>query len=96
MTGGNLINYPLDVTTRTTYLTTSKIMWNSVVSTPGAKYLCADMKNLYFCTPLDRYEYMRMPIALIPDEFIKLNNLAGKDKNVTKRRYNVECTSSLK
>ncbi len=36
--GGNLINYPFELTTRTTDLTTSKMMWNSVVGTPGAKY----------------------------------------------------------
>ena len=39
------------------------------------------MKNFYLCTPLDRYKYMRMPIALIPEEFIKLYDLAGKVKN---------------
>jgi hypothetical protein len=35
--GGNLINYPGELTTRTAVLTTSKILWNSTLSTPGAK-----------------------------------------------------------
>ena len=34
--GGNLINYPFGLTTHTADLTTSKIMWNSVISTKGA------------------------------------------------------------
>jgi hypothetical protein len=36
--GENLITYPAEVTTRTADMVTSKILWNSVVSTPGAKY----------------------------------------------------------
>ena len=55
-------------------------MWNSVISTPGAMYACADVKNFYLCTPLDRYEYMRMKIDLMSPEFIKLYDLATKVK----------------
>jgi len=43
--GGNLIEYPYELTTRTADLTTSKVMWNSVISTPGSRYICADVKN---------------------------------------------------
>jgi hypothetical protein len=46
MAGGNLINYPGELTTRTVDLTTSKLMWNSVLSTKGANYMCLDIKNL--------------------------------------------------
>jgi hypothetical protein len=41
--GGNLIRYGGDVSTRSAYLTTSKCLWNSVISTPGAKYMCLDV-----------------------------------------------------
>ncbi len=34
--GGNLINYPGKLSTRIADLTTSKLMWNSVISTEGA------------------------------------------------------------
>ena len=78
--GGNLITYPGELTTRTADITTSKIMWNSVISTPGARYACADVKNFYLMTPLDRFEYMRMRIDLIPPEFIELYNLTPKVK----------------
>ena len=79
--GGNLIDYPGELTTRTAGLTTTKILWNSVLSTPGAKYMCADIKNFYLETPLDRFEYMRMRIALIPEDIIEHYNLRSKEKN---------------
>ncbi|KAL7538190.1 hypothetical protein ACHAXR_008359, partial [Thalassiosira sp. AJA248-18] len=79
--GGNLIDYPGELTTRTADLTTSKILWNSTISTPGARYCCADAKNFYLCTPLDRHEYMRMPVELIPPEIIDLYDLTPKIKN---------------
>ena len=43
--GGNLIVYPDELTTRTADLITTKIMWNSVLSTPGAGYMCIDIKT---------------------------------------------------
>jgi hypothetical protein len=64
--GGNLINCPGELLTRTADLTTSKIMWNSILSTAGAKYMCLDIKNFYLMAPLDQFEYMKMPIALFP------------------------------
>ena len=65
--GGNLIKYPGELTTRTVDLTTSKIFWNSVLSTQDAKYMCIDIKNFYLGTPLDRFEYMRIPLTIFPD-----------------------------
>ena len=73
--GGNLINYPGELSTRTADLTTSKLMWNSVLSTVGAKYMCLDIKNFYLTAPLDRYEYMKMPIGLFPSWIIEQYNL---------------------
>ena len=58
MVGENLIEYPYKLTMRTADLTTSNVTWNSVISTLQARYICADVKKIYLCTPLDRYEYM--------------------------------------
>ena len=49
--GGNLINYPGELTTCTTNLTTSKILRNSVLSTENGKYMCIDMKKITFVRP---------------------------------------------
>ena len=43
--------------------------------------MCADIKNMYLATPMDRFEYMRMPVDLIPDEFMEAYDLHGKVKN---------------
>ena len=48
--GGNLIIIPVscELSTRTADLTTSKLKWNSVLSTDGAKYMCLDIKKITF------------------------------------------------
>ncbi len=68
---GSLINYPGKLFTRTANLTTSKLMWNSVLSTKGAKYMCLDIKKNYLTAPLDHFEYVKMPLALFPKWIIK-------------------------
>jgi hypothetical protein len=73
--GGNLIDYPGDISTKTAGLITAKVLFNSVISTPNAKFMGIDLKNFYLNTPLDRYEYMKMPIVLIPPKIIDQYNL---------------------
>jgi hypothetical protein len=68
--GGNLINYPYNVSTPTANITTAKIVFNSVLSTPNAKFMGLNIKDFYLNTKMERYEYMRMPIAIIPQEII--------------------------
>ncbi len=63
---GNLINYPGELTTRTADMTTAKLHWNSVLSTPNARYMCLDIGNFYLSATLDHYKYMKMPIGLFP------------------------------
>ena len=43
---GNLINYPGEIMTRTEDLTTSKTIWNSIISTINEKHMCVDIKTL--------------------------------------------------
>ena len=66
--GGTLIEYSGIVKTETADLTTSKIHWNSTISTPGAKYMCADVNPPPLKTTMERYEYMQMHMPLIPDD----------------------------
>ena len=79
--GGNLINFPGDVTTPTADLITAKLIFNSVLSTKNAKFMCADIANFYLNNPMNRYEYMKLPLDIIPEEIIQqynLRNLAHK------------------
>ncbi len=69
--GSNLINYPRELSTQTANLTTSKLIWNSILSTKGAKYMCLDIKNFYLTAALDRYKYMKMLILLFSEWTIK-------------------------
>ena len=81
--GGNLLKnlYLGELTTRTSDLTTPKCMWNSVIITKDARYMCGDCSNFYLATPLERHQYTRIPIELIPQEFIDLYQLQNKIKN---------------
>jgi hypothetical protein len=49
--GGNLIDYPGDVSTPTADMTTAKILFNNVISTPDARFMCTDVKDFYLNTP---------------------------------------------
>ena len=66
--GGNLVNYPGDVSTPTSGTPTAKLVINSTISTKGARYMCPGIHNFFLGTPMDRYEYM--PITLIPQDII--------------------------
>ncbi len=68
---GTHINYPWDKAVPTSDLTTAKILFNSVISTPGATFHGGDIKNFYLNTPMDRPEYMKLKFDLIPDEIVK-------------------------
>ena len=76
--GGNLINFPDDVGTPTADLLLIKILLNSVISTPGARFANADISNFYLVTPLTRPEYAQIRLTDIPDEII--NEYKHKDK----------------
>ncbi len=79
--GGNLIKYPFELTTRTADMLLLKIMWNSITSTPDALFAGANIKNMYLETPLDWYEYMRIPLDLFPDDIVNYYNLRRRAKN---------------
>ena len=81
--GGNLIDYPGNLSMKVADMTTFKILVNSTLSTPGAKWLGLDVKNYYLGTPMDNYKYMFIPINQIPQEIIdhyNLHNIVHKGK----------------
>ena len=83
--GGDKINYPGEVGTPTCELLLAKIFFNSVISTPNARFLTADISNFYLNTPMTRYEYVWLSMRDIPDEIIKeykLTEIATSNNNV--------------
>jgi hypothetical protein len=43
---------------------------NKTLSTKDAKMMMMDINNFYLGRPLPMYEYMRLPISILPDEII--------------------------
>jgi hypothetical protein len=76
--GGDRINFPGDCGTPTADLLTVKLLLNSIVSTPHAKFMTIDIKDFYLMTPMERYEYFKMKIDLFPEDIIEEYNLQNK------------------
>ena len=68
---------PGEVATPTAEMLVAKMLFNSVISTPGAKFMTMDISNFYLQTPLKRKEYIRIKLTDIPDEVIREYNLAS-------------------
>ena len=66
--GWNLINFSRDDTNPTAYLTSSKLLFGSVLSNPNEKFMCADISNLYLNNPMYWYEYMKLSLYIIPEK----------------------------
>ena len=45
--------------------------------------MCLDIKNFYLCAPLERYEYMRMPLDIFPEHIVEQYDL----KTVAYHKY---------
>ena len=73
--GGDQIDYPGEVSTKTADILTTKILLNKVISTPGAKFMGMDLKDFYLSNNLPRPEYIRIPMAILPQEIIDYYNL---------------------
>ena len=64
----NLIKTNMELITRTAGMLTEKLMWNSVISMPGARYAGMDIESFYSSTPMDKYEYMKMSLKMFPGD----------------------------
>jgi hypothetical protein len=73
--GGDRLDYPDNTTTHCASMTTTKCLLNSTISTPDARFMCMDLKDFYYGTPMARYEYMRLKLDIIPEEIIAQYNL---------------------
>ena len=69
--GGNLINFPGDVKTPISGIITAKLIFNSVLSTKNSKLMCADIANFYLKNPINIYDYMKLPLDIIPEEIFQ-------------------------
>ena len=79
---GQSLDYIGDTATETAGLTTAKILFNSVVSTPDAKFMTPDISNVHLNTHLKDCQHMKFRLDVVPQETIdqcKLLNVVDKD-----------------
>ena len=82
--GCDRLHCPWDCGTPTVEMLTVKLLWNSIVATPNAKFISIDIKDFYLNTPKHRYEYKRLKSSHLPDNVIRQYNLR---ENITKDGY---------
>jgi hypothetical protein len=73
--GGDRLDYNGETATSTVDITTFKILINRTLSTKDAKMMMMDIHNYYVGTPFPKYEYMRLPIYILPAEIIEKYHL---------------------
>ena len=76
--GGSNLEVDMDCVTPTANLLTIKFLFNSVISTPGEKFLGLDLKDFYLNTPMDRPEFLKMKLSNFPADVIEHYNLNEK------------------
>ena len=57
--------------TPTASMITIKLLFNSVISAPGAYFMTIDIKDFYLNTPLERPEYPRTKERYFADDVIE-------------------------
>ena len=72
ISGGNLIDYPGEVSTPTSDLITMKLHANSAISDLKLRYMCMDVNDFYLNNQMDRAEYIMTQISMIPQDFWKI------------------------
>ena len=68
--GGYNLVYDGPTATQCASLAMTNILLNSTISTPGARFMCTDVKNFYYGTPMAILEYMKLHIKEIPKKII--------------------------
>jgi hypothetical protein len=76
--GGDRINYPGKVATPTAEMLVAKMLFNSVISTKGARFMTMDISNFYLMTPLHHPKFIQMKLSDILDEVIEDYKLREK------------------
>jgi hypothetical protein len=83
--GGDRISYPGEVATPTAETLVAKMLFNSVISTKGARFMTMGISNFYLMTPLHCPEFIQIKLSDIPEEVIreyKLREIATKNWSI--------------
>ena len=72
--GGDKLPYPSDSGSPAAILLEA-IFFNSVILTPGYQFICAYVKDYFLCSPMERFEYIKIYFHWIPEEICIQYNL---------------------
>jgi hypothetical protein len=73
--GGDRVHYPFNAGTPIANLLIVKLLINSVISTSRATFFRMDIKNVYLCMPMTRYEYMQLKLSDMLEDIIAYYHL---------------------
>ena len=79
--GGNRLNFPGITAAQCASLTTSQCLFNSTISTQDARFMCLDIGDFYYSTPMTYYEYTRIAFASILPKIVEQYGLARLQHN---------------
>ena len=73
--GSDNIPYPSDSGSPAATLLEAKIIFNIDISTPGSRFIGAFIKDYFLCSPMECFEYIKIPLCWIPEEIRTQYNL---------------------
>ena len=79
--GGNLLDYPGEVSTPTSDLNTMKLHVNSAILYVTSRYMCMDVNYFYPNNEMDMDEYTMIQISMTSQEFAETYNITEKAHN---------------
>jgi len=91
--GGDHVEYNSNISTKTADIVMTKLLFNSMVSTPNGCCMIGDLKDFYLSTPMQPWDYVYMQILVdvLPLDIMnhyQLHNLVAKSM----WKYSVACT----
>jgi hypothetical protein len=101
--GGDRLQYNGNASTKTADLITAKLLFNSTISTDGARFATIDIKDFFLNTIMQWEDrcYMRIPIALLPPKIVSFYSLQNMVHNgcvyceITKGMYGLKQAGHL-
>ena len=75
------LDYPGPTATENSKIQTANLLFNSTISTRGGRFICIDLRDFYLGTPMNRYEYMWIKMADIPQDIMDQYGITAKAIN---------------
>ena len=72
-----MLDFTGNLSAPTASVTTAKCVFNSVISTPGARCISEDIKHFYLNNIISDHEFMRIPLKSVLQDIIDAYNLTA-------------------